>query len=187
MRNYTRAGKFLSLVLRHQPEKISITLDRHGWAEVREILKGMDLTMEELVHIVETDEKQRYSFNGDRTRIRANQGHSVPVDLELEAVEPPERLYHGTVERFLPSIRREGLKKGQRQYVHLSGDRATAANVGRRRGEPVVLQVDAGRMRRDGLLFYRAANGVWLTEAVPPEYLTLPGEKSPSEIEEQTV
>ena len=183
MKNYTRAGKFLSLVLRHKPEKIGITLDRHGWAEVRDILTGLNLTMEDLVHIVETDEKQRYSFNEDRTRIRANQGHSIPVDLELEPVEPPERLYHGTVERFLGSIRREGLKKGQRQYVHLSGDPETAANVGRRRGKPVVLRVDAGRMRRDGLLFYRSANGVWLTEAVPPEYLAFPGEKSSPEAE----
>ena len=186
MKNYTRASKFLSLVLRHEPEKIGISLDRHGWAPVQEILMGMNLTMEDLGHIVETDEKQRYSFNDGRTLIRANQGHSVPVDLELEPVEPPARLYHGTVERFLSSIQAEGLQKQQRQYVHLSGDPVTAANVGRRRGKPVVLQVDAGRMRRDGFSFYRAANGVWLTETVPPEYLALSGGGPPFETGRQT-
>ena len=171
MRDYTRTSKFLSLILRHQPEKIGAALDSHGWAKVPEILAGMDLTMEELVHIVETDEKRRYSFNDDRTLIRANQGHSIPVDLELEEREPPEFLYHGTVERFLSAIRAEGLQKQRRQYVHLSPDVETAMKVGRRRGKPVVLRVEAGRMRRDGFLFYRSVNGVWLTGEVPPEYL----------------
>ncbi|MCI9120902.1 MAG: RNA 2'-phosphotransferase [Oscillibacter sp.] len=175
MRNHTRTSKFLSLVLRHKPEKIGITLDGHGWAKVPEILEGLNLTLEELVHIVETDGKQRYSFNEDRSKIRANQGHSIPVDLELDPVEPPERLYHGTVGQFLPSIRREGLTKQSRQYVHLSGDPVTAAKVGSRRGKPIVLQVNAGAMQREGFRFYQAANGVWLTETVPPEYLTLPG------------
>lgn len=186
MRNYTRASKFLSLVLRHQPEVIGIALDSHGWAKVPEILTGLELTMEELVQIVETDQKRRYSFNGDRTLIRANQGHSIPVDLELEPVEPPERLYHGTVERFLDGIRAEGLQKQKRQYVHLSPDERTASEVGRRRGKPVVLQVEAGRMHRDGFLFYRAANGVWLTDAVPPGYLVLPGGKPAPESGRQT-
>lgn len=175
MRNYTRASKFLSLVLRHQPEKIGITLDRHGWAEVRNILMGMNLTMEDLTHIVETDEKQRYSFNEDKTLIRASQGHSIPIDLELEAREPPEFLYHGTVGQFLGSIQKEGLTRQKRQYVHLSPDVETAVKVGRRRGRPVILQVSSGRMHEDGCTFYLSENGVWLTDAVPPEYIKFPG------------
>ena len=171
MRNYTRASKFLSLVLRHQPEKIGITLDPHGWAKVREILPGMNLTMEDLTYIVETDEKQRYSFNKDRTLIRANQGHSISIDLELEAREPPEYLYHGTVGQFLGSIQKEGLQKQKRQYVHLSPDVETAVKVGRRRGKPVVLQVASGRMHQDGYTFYLSDNGVWLTDAVPVQYI----------------
>lgn len=171
MRNYTRASKFLSLVLRHQPEKIGITLDPHGWAKVREILPGMNLTMEDLTYIVETDEKQRYSFNEDRTLIRANQGHSISIDLELEAREPPEYLYHGTVGQFLGSIQKEGLQKQKRQYVHLSPDVETAVKVGRRRGKPVVLQVASGRMHQDGYTFYLSDNGVWLTDAVPVQYI----------------
>ena len=172
MRNYTRASKFLSLVLRHKPEEIGITLDEHGWAEVRDILMGVNLTMEDLEHIVAADEKGRYSFNEDHTRIRANQGHSIPVDLELKPLEPPAQLYHGTAGQFLPSIRREGLLKQSRQYVHLSPDPETAAKEGRRRGKAVVLRVDAGRMYREGHTFYRSANGVWLTDHVPPEYLS---------------
>lgn len=171
MRNDTRTSKFLSLVLRHQPEKIGITLDSHGWAKVQEILTGMDLTMEELEHIVETDEKRRYSFSEDKALIRANQGHSIPIDLELEPRTPPELLYHGTVGRFLDAIQKEGLTKQKRQYVHLSPDVETAVKVGRRRGKPVVLQVAAGRMHQDGYDFFLSDNGVWLTAAVPPRYL----------------
>ena len=170
MRNYTRASKFLSLVLRHQPEKIGITLDPHGWAKVREILLGMNLTMEDLTYIVETDEKQRYSFNKDRTLIRANQGHSISIDLELEAREPPEYLYHGTVGQFLGSIQKEGLTRQKRQYVHLSGDFETATAVGRRHGIPVVVTIDAAAMAQDGVSFYRAENGVWLCGHVEPKY-----------------
>lgn len=169
--NDTRKSKFISLILRHKPETIGIQLDAHGWAPVDRLLAGVGIAMEDLERIVDTDEKQRYSFNEDKTLIRANQGHSVPVDLELEAREPPEYLYHGTVERFLGSIRKEGLKKGSRQFVHLSPDVETAVKVGGRRGKPVVLQVAAGRMHRDGCPFYLSANGVWLTEAVPPQYL----------------
>lgn len=172
MRNDTRAGKFLSLVLRHQPEKIGIALDGHGWAKVHEILIGMNLTMEELEHIVETDEKQRYSFSEDKTLIRANQGHSVDIDLELEPRRPPEFLYHGTVGQFLPSIREQGLQRQSRQYVHLSPDTETAEKVGRRRGAPVVLQVAADRMHADGYEFFLSENGVWLTRAVPFQYIT---------------
>ena len=175
MRNQTKTSKFISLILRHRPEEIGLTLDEHGWARVDQLLRGVKISLEELEEIVAKDEKQRYSFNEDKTLIRANQGHSIPVDLELDPVEPPERLYHGTVGQFLPSIRREGLTKQSRQYVHLSGDPVTAAKVGSRRGKPIVLQVNAGAMQREGFRFYQAANGVWLTETVPPEYLTLPG------------
>lgn len=175
MRNYTKASKFLSLVLRHQPEKIGVTLDCHGWAEVPKILLGMNLTMEDLEHIVDTDEKRRYSFNEDKTKIRANQGHSIPVDLELESKEPPEFLYHGTVGQFLGSIQREGLQRRSRQYVHLSPDVETAEKVGSRRGKPVILQIAAGKMHQDGYTFYVSENGVWLTREVPPLYIKFPG------------
>lgn len=171
MRNQTKTSKFISLILRHRPEEIGITLDEHGWARVDQLLRGVKISLEELEEIVAKDEKQRYSFNEDKTLIRANQGHSVHVDLELEEREPPEFLYHGTVERFLDSIRREGLQRQNRQYVHLSPDVETAVKVGRRRGKPVVLQAAAGKMHRDGYRFYLSENGVWLTEEVPPQYL----------------
>lgn len=178
MRNYTKASKFLSLVLRHKPEKIGIQLDRCGWAKVPEILMGVNLTMEDLEHIVETDEKQRYSFNDDKTLIRANQGHSIPIDLELEAVEPPETLYHGTIGQFLGSIKKEGLQRRSRQFVHLSKDVETALAVGRRRGKPVVLQIASGRMFEDGYEFFLSENGVWLTKEAPSSYIKFPGESA---------
>ena len=176
MRNYTKASKFLSLVLRHHPEKIGISLDQHGWAKVSEILLGVNLTMEDLIHIVETDGMERYSFNEDKTLIRANQGHSLSVDLELEAREPPEVLYHGTVGQFLNAIRQEGLQRRNRQYVHLSKDVETAKTVGSRRGIPVVLQIASGRMYREGYEFFLSENGVWLTKEVPPSYMQFPDE-----------
>ena len=136
---------------------------------------GVPLTRERLREIVRTSDKQRFAFCTDDihggTRIRANQGHSIPVDLALAPVAPPDVLYHGTVARFLPSIRREGLRRGQRHHVHLSADRETASRVGSRRGEPVVLTVNAHQMHADGHPFYRSANGVWLTEQVPPKYI----------------
>ncbi len=174
MRSQKQTGKFLCLVLRHRPEAIGITLDRHGWADVAHVLKGVGISMTELEEIVATDEKQRYRFSEDKTRIRANQGHSVPVDLELEEQEPPEFLYHGTVGTFLASIREQGLQRQSRQYVHLSKDVETAVKVGKRRGKPVVLQVAAGKMYADGLQFYLSENGVWLTHEVPPAYIKMP-------------
>ncbi len=169
-------SKFIALILRHKPEAIGIRLDEHGWADVGELLEGVSrthpLTMEELEEIVRTDEKQRYSFNGDRTLIRANQGHSVPVDVELEAVTPPELLYHGTGEKYVASIEAQGLIPKSRLYVHLSGDYETAFKVGARHGKPRIYQVASGRMAADGFAFYRSVNGVWLTKEVPPEYLT---------------
>jgi putative RNA 2'-phosphotransferase len=171
-----KISKFLSLVLRHQPEKIGLKLDQAGWVSVGELLEacqnhGFPLTKNELDAVVAGSDKQRFSFSGDGLQIRANQGHSVNVDLGYRPAEPPEELYHGTVERFLKSILDSGLSKGKRHHVHLSADLATARKVGARRGAPVILRVMSGRMQRDGLLFFRSENGVWLTDKVPTEYL----------------
>ena len=174
--NHVGTSKFISLILRHKPEVIGITLDEHGWASVDELIAGVNRTrpldLAGLEEIVRTDEKRRYSFNEDKTKIRANQGHSVPVDVELEAVTPPEILYHGTGEKYVASIEAQGLVPQTRLYVHLSGDYETAFKVGARHGKPRIYQVASGRMAADGYTFYRSANGVWLTEAVPVKYLT---------------
>lgn len=174
--NITKVSKFLSLVLRHKPEAARISLDEHGWAYVNSLVHGVSLTFPGfdkniLEEIVRTDEKQRYSFNEDGSKIRANQGHSIPVDVELDVVEPPEYLYHGTGEKYAGLIERDGLIPKSRLYVHLSGDVETAINVGKRHGNPVIYLVDSGKMHRAGFTFYRSANGVWLTERVPVEYL----------------
>ena len=170
-----KLGRFLSLVLRHDPGAAGITLDEHGWADVEQLLAGVNRTgrkidLPTLERIVRENNKQRYSFSGDRTKIRANQGHSIPVDVELKGAEPPKYLYHGTASRFLPSIRAEGVRKMSRQYVHLSGDFETAVAVGKRHGAPVVITIDAEAMARDGITFYRSENGVWLCEHVEPKY-----------------
>lgn len=168
-------SKFLSLILRHKPETIGICLDEHGWANVDELIAGIakshEFNMDILTEIVRTDEKQRYSFNEDKTLIRANQGHSIPVDLEFEAVEPPEELWHGTGEKYVSSIDVQGLIAKSRLYVHLSGDEETAVKVGSRHGKPVLYIVKSGQMCRDGYEFYRSVNGVWLTKEVPVNYL----------------
>lgn len=166
---------FISCVLRHRPQEAGIRLDEHGWADVTELLAGINATgraidREVLEEIVRTDKKQRYSFSEDGTRIRANQGHSVPVDVELAEQEPPEYLYHGTADRFLESIREQGLLPMSRLYVHLLADAETAFTVGRRHGRPVVLQVHSGDMYRDGVSFYQSQNGVWLTKKVDAGY-----------------
>ena len=172
--NLTKTSKYLSLILRHKPETIGITLDEHGWANVDELIAGIakthDCDMDILEEIVRTDEKQRYSFNEDKTLIRANQGHSIAVDVEEEAV-PPEELWHGTGEKYVESIDRQGLIPKSRLYVHLSKDRDTAVKVGSRHGKPVIYLVKAGDMSRDGYPFYLSKNGVWLTKKVPVEYL----------------
>lgn len=167
---------FISLILRHKPETIGITLDEHGWADTEELIKGVNaagypLGAERLDEIVRTDSKQRYSFNEDKTRIRANQGHSINVDVELKEAEPPEQLFHGTGEKFAAAIRSEGLKPKSRLYVHLSKDRQTAETVGARHGKPHVFFVHSGKMFRSGYKFYLSENGVWLTKYVPPEFL----------------
>lgn len=168
-------SKFISLILRHKPETIGISLDEHGWADVEELIEGVAKThrmnREILEEIVQTDEKQRYSFNEDKTRIRANQGHSIPVDVELEQVCPPDCLYHGTAQKYQEAIEAEGLKSKSRLYVHLSVDIETAQKVGKRHGAPVIYRVWAGRMAEDGILFYRSANGVWLVKEVPVKYI----------------
>ncbi|MCC8059998.1 MAG: RNA 2'-phosphotransferase [Clostridiales bacterium] len=153
---------------------IGITLDEHGWANVDELIAGINqtrpLTMETLEQIVREDEKQRYSFNEDKTLIRANQGHSIPVDVELEQVTPPEILYHGTGEKSVALIDVQGLFPMSRLYVHLSGDSDTARKVGQRHGRPVIYRVFSGKMSEDGISFYRSVNGVWLTKVVPVKY-----------------
>jgi len=175
-RKDVKRSKFLSKVLRHHPESIGIRLDANGWVNVEVLLEacrkhGVPLDRETLERIVRTNDKKRFSFSEDGQRIRANQGHSVSVDLNLEPVEPPAKLYHGTARHFLPSILRSGLLKGARHHVHLSGDPDTARKVGKRHGEPVILYVLAGKMHQDGYCFYRSANGVWLTDHVPVRYL----------------
>lgn len=174
--NLTKVSKYICLILRHKPETIGITLDGHGWANVDELIKGVSnsypgFNIDILEEIVRTDEKQRYSFNEDKTLIRANQGHSIPVNVELEEVEPPEYLYHGTGEKYAEQIDREGLIPKSRLYVHLSEDVETAINVGKRHGEPVIYLVESGKMYRQGYKFYRSINGVWLAHNVPTEFL----------------
>lgn len=171
-------SKYISRILRHRPEDANIRLDEHGWANVEELLTGMNaagrkIDREILEEIVRTDKKQRYSFNEGRTLIRANQGHSIPVDVELVRQEPPEFLYHGTALRFLDSIRQQGLLPMGRLYVHLSADVETARVVGGRHGRPVILKVRSGDMHRDGHPFFRSQNGVWLVKKVDTAYFEL--------------
>ncbi|MBO0798509.1 MAG: RNA 2'-phosphotransferase [Blastocatellia bacterium] len=173
---FVKTSKFLSLVLRHQPEKIGLKLDAAGWVQVDQLLEacrshGFSLTKDELDAVVANNDKQRFTFSEDGLRIRANQGHSIEVELGYQPVTPPDELYHGTVERFLRSILESGLSKGKRHHVHLSANLETAQKVGARRGRPVILKVMSGQMHRDGHLFYCSQNGVWLTDKVPPQYL----------------
>ena len=171
-----RFSKFLSLVLRHDPGQIGLTLDSGGWVDVTTLLAaanqaGFKITPAQLAEVVAQNDKQRFRFSEDGTRIRANQGHSVTVELGLTPQAPPDVLYHGTATRFLTAIQQEGLKPGSRQQVHLAADEATASKVGARHGKPVVLIVNSAQMAADGYAFYRADNGVWLTDKVPPVYL----------------
>lgn len=173
---FTKISKFLSLVLRHRPELIGLTLDSAGWVSVSELLRacqsyGQPLTLAELSKIVTSNDKQRFSISEDEQMIRANQGHSISVELGYSPAIPPDILYHGTVEKFLPFIREEGLKKGARHHVHLSPDWETARSVGSRRGKPIILKVESGRMHKSGKQFFISKNGIWLTEHVAPEYL----------------
>lgn len=169
-------SKFLSYVLRHHPDKLGVTLDRNGWTSVAVLLEKINvepytLSMEELEEVVATNNKKRFAFNEDKTMIRANQGHSVDIDLALQPKEPPKYLYHGTVEKFITSIQEKGLIKGMRQHVHLSADKETAINVGSRRGKPIILTIRSGEMHAQDHPFYQSENGVWLTEKVPTEFI----------------
>lgn len=174
-------SRTLSRALRHAPDALDLTLDGRGFASVERVLaglarRGLLVARAELETIVRESDKKRFAFSDDGACIRAVQGHSVDVELGYEESEPPATLFHGTVARFVDAIAREGLVRGQRHHVHLSADEHTARAVGARRGEPIVLQVDARAMRADGLVFLRAENGVWLTAHVPPQYLRgLPG------------
>jgi putative RNA 2'-phosphotransferase len=169
-------SKFLSKHLRHDPEALDLTLAPGGWVPVTDLLAAADrvgfpISRAELDQVVRESDKQRFGFDPTGTQVRANQGHSADVDLQLEPVEPPPTLFHGTGEQSVPPILRDGLKKVSRHHVHLSKDVETARKVGARHGKPVVLTVDAAAMRAAGLVFYCSANGVWLTDSVPPEYL----------------
>lgn len=171
-----RISKFLSLILRHQPETIQLKLDENGWADVSELItksaKGrMHFTFADLEEVVETNNKKRFAFNEDKTRIRASQGHSIDIDLDLKAAQPPDFLYHGTAEANISSILENGIEKRNRQHVHLSADKETATKVGMRHGKPVILTIRTKTMHEDGIIFYLSANGVWLTDFVDPQYI----------------
>lgn len=174
-----KTSKFLSYVLRHRPDSIGLTLDAQGWANIDQLLKcaeesGRVLSRELLENVVRENDKQRFSFNEDQTCIRANQGHSLSIDLALEPLVPPANLYHGTAARFLDSIREQGLLRRNRQYVHLSIDEVTAVKVGQRHGEPVVLVINAAGMDKAGYPFFQSENGVWLTGEVPASFIQFP-------------
>ena len=169
-------SKYMSLILRHKPEVIGIELDEYGWANTDDLINGIGkdnqgFNFESLEEIVKTDNKQRYSFNDDKTLIRANQGHSIPVDVELEEKCPPDFLYHGTGEKYVESIDKIGLIPKSRLYVHLSKDIDTAEQVGKRHGKEIVYKVNAGKMYKDGYKFFLSVNNVWLTKEVPVKYL----------------
>ena len=173
----TRHSKFLSLHLRHQPEKLGLVLQPGGWVAVAELLAacaahGHPLSLAELHQLVADNDKQRFAFDDTGQRIRAQQGHSVAVELQLAPAAPPAVLYHGTVARFLPAIGREGLRPMSRHHVHLSPDEETARRVGNRRGEAVILRIDAAGMQRAGHVFYQSGNGVWLVDGVPPGFVS---------------
>jgi len=174
-----RISKFLSLILRHSPETIHLTIDKNGWANIDELIsnankyKKMYLSTELIKTIVETNDKQRFSISDDGKRIRANQGHSIQIDLELECKTPPDILYHGTTDRFLDSILKDGLKPMSRQYVHLSQSEETALSVGKRHGKPIILYIMAKTMYDEGYKFYLSENNVWLVDNVPAKYIEL--------------
>lgn len=172
---FTELSKFISLILRHKPEVIDVKMDNHGWVNTSELINGISnqgytINHAILKEIVETDSKNRYSFSKFEDKIRANQGHSVPVDLEFIPTTPPDILYHGTTTRFIDKIYEDGLKPMKRLYVHLSIDKKTAIEVGKRHGEPIVLEIDSKKMNEDGIEFYLSENGIWLTNFVDPKY-----------------
>jgi len=172
-----KVSKFMSLVLRHNPQKIGITLDENGWADTKLLISGLcrnghNVSLEDLKEVVANNDKQRFKFNDDYSKIRANQGHSVTVNVEMKEIQPPDILYHGTATRFWESIRTEGLTARNRLHVHLSADKETATDVGKRHGKPIVLIINATQMYKDGFVFYLSENGVWLVNAVPSKYIS---------------
>jgi putative RNA 2'-phosphotransferase len=180
----TRISKFLSLILRHEPERVGLKLDSAGWVQIDDLVgavnhHGLRLTLEQLEEVVRTNEKQRFAFSEDGKRIRASQGHSVEVELQYAQQVPAELLYHGTATRFLDSIREKGLQKMQRHHVHLSAETAVTTQVGARHGKPALLFIHAGEMHRVGHVFYRSTNGVWLVDHVPPQFIEFPRANPP--------
>lgn len=178
-----KTSKFLSLVLRHQPQTVGISLDEAGWVDVDVLLAAMsehgrDLTRDQLEFVVQENDKQRFAFSTDGLRIRANQGHSVEVELDHAPAEPPELLFHGTPAHFVEAIRSGGLKKMKRHHVHLHENRDVATTVGKRRGKPVILTVRAGEMHRAGIEFFVTPNHVWLVDAVSTEWIDLPSDEN---------
>ncbi len=170
-------GKLMSYALRHNPESLNIELDENGWTATDLLIERIKKRYPEMDHtlldtIVQTNDKKRYAFNADKSKIRANQGHSIQVNLELQAQTPPDILFHGTVEKFLPGIKEKGLIKMSRQHVHLSADKTTATTVGSRRGKPVILEINARQMHEATYAFYCSENGVWLTKEVPSRFIT---------------
>lgn len=179
MKDLAKSSKFLSLVLRHRPEEIGLQLDANGWASTTDLIErlnehGFSCDFDSLKSIVDNNNKQRYAFTADFQKIRANQGHSLEIDLKLPVKTPPEVLYHGTAIQHIASIENLGLVKGNRHHVHLSSDISTALMVGGRHGKPIVLEVRAGEMHRCGFEFFQSDNGVWLTETVPSTFLKFP-------------
>lgn len=175
--NLNKISRKLSLVLRHDPDALGIKLDSNGWTDVDKLIEklnsnGLKCDLPILERVVAENNKQRFSFDQDHKRIRANQGHSVDVDVELEQVKPPDILFHGTASKYIDSIMQNGLDKRARQHVHLSPDKSTAVNVGQRHGKPIVLEINAKQMHEEGYLFFKSKNGVWLTEKVPVKYIT---------------
>jgi putative RNA 2'-phosphotransferase len=178
MSDIKHTSKFLSLVLRHKPETIGIVLDENGWVDVAELMEKMNaknsqenLTFERLQRVVAENDKQRFIFNADKTRIRANQGHTVDIELGLDPKTPPAVLYHGTAISNIESIKKTGINKGKRQHVHLSKDTETATKVGTRHGKPIILSINTEKMHQDGIVFFCSENGVWLTDFVAVEYI----------------
>jgi putative RNA 2'-phosphotransferase len=176
---FVKTSKFLSLILRHDPERVGLRLDTAGWADVRDLVRalnhhGVSISFEDPGHIVATSDKKRLALSEDGLRTRANHGHSIEVDLQYEATVPPDLLYHGTATRFLESIRHDGLHKMRRLQVHLVADRKTALQVGGRHGKPVLLTIRAGEMHRAGCVFCCSSNGVWLIDRVPPQFINFP-------------
>jgi len=172
----TTISKFMSLALRHEPQKVDIQLDEHGWANTEKLITGINnigytVTLEDIKKIVETNDKQRFKFNDDFTQIRANQGHSVKINVDLKEITPPDILYHGTSLSNLDSIQKNGIRSQSRLHVHLSSDKETAKQVGSRHGKPVILIINTKQMYMDKYNFYLSENKVWLTDKVPPKYI----------------